>query len=134
MVSLYLIFYAFLETNRGPWHPPGACRILCSNEWGLSKKLSDVTVALSQHDLLLCSETLVLDRCHISELLVPRFGRPVLCWDEMPQARGMTAYVWDGYGAFCQPKIECGCCEMLVFRLCDAGQNFYVFSLYHNPD
>ena len=86
MVSLYLIFYACLElrflnmeTNPGPRHPvPGACRILCSNVRGLSRKLSDVTVALSQYDLLLCSETLVSDRCHMSELLVPGFGRPVL--------------------------------------------------------
>ena len=67
MVSLYLIFYAYLElrfpdveTNPGPRCPvPGACRILCGNVWVLSKKLSDVTVASSQYDLLLCSETLV---------------------------------------------------------------------------
>ena len=86
MVSLYLIFYACLElqfpeveTNPGPQLPvPEACRILCSNVQGLSKNLSNVTVALSQYDLLLCSETLVSDRHHMSELLVPGFGRPVL--------------------------------------------------------
>ena len=86
MVSLYLIFYACLElqfpeveTNPGPRHSvPEACRILCSNVWGLSKNLSNVTVALSHYDLLLCSETLVSDRHHMSELLVPGFGRPVL--------------------------------------------------------
>ena len=27
----------------------------------------------------------------------------------------------------------CGCCEMLVFRVCGARQNFYMFSLYRNP-
>ena len=68
---------------------------------GLSKNLSDMTVASSQHDLLLCSETLVSDRRHISGLLIPGFGRPVLlCRDRMPLARGMAAYVRDGYGAF----------------------------------
>ena len=46
----------------------------------------------------------------------------------------MAAYVRDGYGAFCQPKFECGCCEMLVFRVCRVRQNIYVFSLYRNPD
>ena len=46
----------------------------------------------------------------------------------------MTAYVRDGFGAFRQPKFECGCCEMLVFRVCGVRQNFYVFSLYSNPD
>ena len=84
-----------METNPGPRRPvPEACRTLCTNVWGLSKNLSDVTVALSQYDLLLYSETLVSDRHHISELLVPGFGRPVLlCWDGMPWARGMVAYV-----------------------------------------
>ena len=92
-------------------------------------------MASSQYNLLLCSETLVSDRHHISELLVTGFGRPaLLCRDGMPRARGMAAYVRDGYGAFYQPKFECGCCEMLVFRVCGAGQNFYVFSLYRNLD
>ena len=44
----------------------------------------------------------------------------------------MAAYVRDGYGAFRQPKFECGCCEMLVFRVSGARQNFYIFSLYLN--
>ena len=132
MVSLYHIFYAWVElrfpdveTNPGPRRPvPGASRILCSNVRGLSKNLSDVTVASSQYDLLLCSETLVSDRRHISELRVPGFGRPVLCRDGMPRARGMAAYVRDGYGAFRQSKFECGCCEKLAFRVCGARQNF----------
>ena len=33
---------------------------------------------------------------------------------------------------FRQPKFECGYCEMLVYRVCGAKQNFYVFSLYRN--
>ena len=40
----------------------------------------------------------------------------------------------NGYGIFRQPKFECGCCEMMVFRVCAVRQNFYVFSLYRNPD
>ena len=52
----------------------------------------------------------------------------------MPRARGMAAYVRDGYGAFRQPKFECGCCEILVFRVCGPRQNFLVFSLYRNPN
>ena len=46
----------------------------------------------------------------------------------------MEAYIQDGYGEFRQPKFECGCCEMLFFRACDAIRNLYVFSLYCNPD
>ena len=52
----------------------------------------------------------------------------------MPRASGMAAYVRDGYGAFRQPKFECGCCEMLVFRVCGVRPNLYVYSLYRNPD
>ena len=44
--------------------------------------------------------------------------------DGMPRARGIAAYVRNGHGAFRQPKFECGCCEMLVFRVCGAGHNF----------
>ena len=89
----------------------------------------------SRYDILLCSETLVLDMRHVSELLVHGFGRPVLlCLGRMPRTRGMAAYIRDGYGAFRQPKFECGCCEMLIVRVCGARQNLYVFSLYRNPD
>ena len=52
----------------------------------------------------------------------------------MPRAGGMAVYVRDGYGVFRQHKFECGCCEMVVFWVCGARQNFYVFCLYRNPD
>ena len=55
-----------------------ACRIHCCNELGLSKNLCYPTMALFQYDILLCSETLVSELCHISELLVTGFGLPVL--------------------------------------------------------
>ena len=83
MEFLYLIFYAFLwhkfldvETNPGPRIPfPDVCRILYSNVLGLARNLSDLAVASFQYDILLCSETLVSDMRHVSELLVPGFGR-----------------------------------------------------------
>ena len=72
---------------------------------------------------------------HVSELLFLRFGRPVLLRPgRMPQARGMTTYLREGYGEFREPKFECGCCETLVVRVCCTRQNFYVFSLYRNHD
>ena len=46
--------------------------VMC-NAW---RTLNDLTVASSQYDILLCSETLVSDMHHVSELLVPGFGRP----------------------------------------------------------
>ena len=125
MQFIYLIFYACLwlqfldvETNPGPHcSVPAVCRIFCSNVRGLARNLSDMTVASSQYDILFCSETLVSDMHHVSELLVPGFGHIVLCQGKMPRARGMAAYVRDDSGAFCQPKFECGCCEMLGFRV-----------------
>ena len=52
----------------------------------------------------------------------------------MPRARGMAAYVRDGYGAFRQPKFECGCCKMLFFRIYGVRQNLYVYSVHFNTD
>ena len=47
-----------METNPGLRHPaPDVCRILCSNVRGLARNLSDLTIASSQYDILLCSET-----------------------------------------------------------------------------
>ena len=59
---------------------------------GQARNLSDLTVASSQYDILLCSETLVSDMRHVSEVLVPGFCRAVLlCLGKMPRAYGMAA-------------------------------------------
>ena len=81
MDFLYLIFYGCLklrfldvETNPGPCRPaPAVCKILCCNVWDLAGNLSDLAVDSSQYDILLCSETLVSDMHHVSEVLVPGF-------------------------------------------------------------
>ena len=147
MNFLYLIFHGCLrlrfldgEANPGPRRPvPDVCRILSSNVQGLAGNLSDLTVASSQYDILLCCETLVSDMRQVSEVLVSSFGRPVLlCRGKMPRAqmpwaRGMAAYVRDGYGTFRKPSFKYGCWEMLSFRVCGVRQNHYVYSLYRNP-
>ena len=83
MAFLYLIIYACLklrfldvEINLGRRRSvPDICTLFCSNMRGLAGNLSDLTVASSRYDILLCSETLVSDMRHVSELLVPGFGR-----------------------------------------------------------
>ena len=51
-------------------------------------------MASSRYDILLCFETSVSDMRHVSKLLVPGFGSPVLlCPGRMPRARDMAAYV-----------------------------------------
>ena len=79
MDFLYHISYACLrlrfldvKTNPGPPRPvPTVDRLLCSNVRGLAGNLSDLTVTSSRYDILFCSETLVSDMRHVSELLVP---------------------------------------------------------------
>ena len=109
MDFLYLLFYACLrlrfldvQSNTVPRRPvPDVCRIICSNVRGPAWNHSDLAVASSQYDILLCSETLVSDMGHVSELLFTGFGRPgLLCWGKMPRTRGMAAYVRDGNRAF----------------------------------
>ena len=130
MEILYLIFlnclklrFLYVEINPGSRRPvPAVCRILYSNVQGLAGNLSDVTWESSRYDILLCSETFVSDMRHVSELLVPEFGRPVLlCRGRMLRVRGIAAYVQDEYGACRQSKFECGCCEMLLWGEGDCG-------------
>ena len=82
-----------VEINPGPRRPVlTVCRLICSNVLGLAGNLSDLTLASSRYDIQLCSETLVSDMRHVSELLVPEFGRPVLlCRGRLPRARSMAA-------------------------------------------
>ena len=105
-----------MENKPGPRRPvPAVGRVLCSNVRALARNLSDLTVALSRYDILLCSEILVSDMGHMLKLLIPCFGSSdLLCRSRMPRARWVVPYVRDGYGAFRQLKFECGCCYMLV--------------------
>ena len=134
-----------METNAGPRCPvPAVCKIPCCNMRSLARNFSDLIVASSQYDILLCSETFVSDMRHVSQLLVPgllvRHVSQLLVrvavagYAKMPQAQGMAAYIRNGYGTFRLPKFVCGCCEMIVFGVCGARQNLHVFSLYRNTD
>ena len=74
---------------------------------GLAGNLIDLTMDSSQCDILFFSETFSLRR-HVSELLVPGFGRPVLlCQGKTPRARGIAADVRDGYTEhFANPNLS----------------------------
>ena len=92
MEFIYHIFYVCLrlrfldvETNQGLGRTPAPVVLyLLSAEYSAVMcgawpwYLSDLTVASSQYDMLLCSETMVSDMRHVSEVLIPGFGRPVL--------------------------------------------------------
>ena len=91
-----------LYTNPSLQHlVPVVYRILSISNVLESRNLSELTVTLSQYDILLFADTLVLDMHNVSELLVPGFGRPVLlCGTGRLVARWMKVYVRDGSGAF----------------------------------
>ena len=138
-----LIFYGCLrlrfldvETNPEPRRPvPAVCRILCGNVLGLARNLSDLTVASSQYDILLCSETLVSDMRHVSEALVPGLGRPVLlCGAKCLGPVGWLHTFQMVTDHFPNPNLSVVVAKMLVFRVCGMRQNLYVYSLYRNPD
>ena len=122
-----------METNPGLRRPvPAVCRILCCNVWGLAGNSNDLIMASSQYDILLCSETLGSDMCHVSELPGPLFGRSVVLY----RARylGLEGWLHTNEMVKEHPKFECGFCKMLVFSDYGERQNLYVFSLYSNPD
>ena len=141
-MGLYLFYFACLisrypdvELNPGPRGGASrSCRVLYANIRGLHGNLRDLSVASSTYDVLLCAETLVSNRRHMSELQIPDFGRPVLkLRDAFPGSRGLVAYVRDGFVVSRQNRFECSCCEMLVLRVCGSTCNFYLFNLYRSP-
>ena len=131
MEFLYLIFYACLrfrfldvETNPGQRRPVSdVCRILCNNMLGLAR-------ASSQYEILLCSETLVFDMRHVSELLVNGFGRLFfLCRARclVPEGWLHTFEMVTEY--FANPNLSMVVCEMFVLGICGVRQNLCVQSL-----
>ena len=75
------------------------CKILYSNVRGLYGNLNDLSVTASSYDLVLCSETLVPDHRHSSELAVPYFG--ALHWDctiQLFEVPVSLLYMWEMVG------------------------------------
>ena len=63
--------------------PEGYFVLMCGA--GPIQNLSDLSVAWSQYDIMLCSETLVSELLHTSELWVPGFGCFVsFCLNRIP--------------------------------------------------
>ena len=123
-----------VETNPGPDYPK-SCRLLYCNIRGLYGNLNDLTVASSKYDIICCSETLVSDRRHVSELLLPNFNKPsLLLRNSIERAQGLCIYTRTGFNAFRCSKYECGCHEFMVVRVCSRFNNFYIFSAYRNPN
>ena len=132
--QLLLLLSGDIEVNPGPPRSK-QCRLLYSNIRGLHKNIKDLAMASKQSDIVFCSETLVSNLRHTSELLMPGFKKPMLLKrNSIPRALGMAIYVREGFSASRNHSAECGCHEVQVMKVCTKRQNFYLFSIYRNPD
>ena len=69
-------------------------------------------------------------RRHIFDLIIAGFSRPMqLLKDEVERFRGLAAYVRHGFSAYRQRNYKCGCCEVILVRICSSSHNFYVFGV-----
>ena len=131
---ILLILSGDVELNPGPARAP-RCRIMYHNIRGLYANLSELQIASRDYDIILCSETLVSSRRHVSELLLPDFNKPTLLLrDARPRVRGLAAYIRSGFLATVRKDFICNCHEVQLIKVCSKSNNFYIFSLYRNPD
>ena len=139
----FYVFYFILKLlllRAGDVHPnPGPrshfLKALYMNIRGLKANLQDVAIASSQYDLVFCSETLVSNYRHSSELLMPGFKKPILLRrNAIPRAQGMCVYIHSTCTASRAKNFECGCHELITIKICSRFNNFYIFALYRNPN
>ena len=74
-LRLLLIVRGDVESNPGPGSDRRV-RVLYSNIHGLHANLDEFVVAESHNDILVCVESKVSDRLHLSELRIPGFLLP----------------------------------------------------------
>ena len=139
-VNFLLIILALLagdvEENPGPTAcRRRQCRMLYSNIRGLHANLNDLIIASRQFDIVFCSETLVSNFRSPKEVLIPCFKQPILLKrNERVRGQGMAAYIRNGVPASRKTCYECQCHEVMVLKVCGKHNNFYLFSIYRNPD
>ena len=122
------------KENPGPRALSRSCRVVHANIGALHKNLPDLYLNARGGDVIYYSETIVTSRRHISELMVQGLGRLMqLPKGNIAQLRVLTVYVCDGFSAYRPLSYTCGCCEVVVLRICNISRNFYVFGVYRNP-
>ena len=133
---LIILLSGDVEENPGPTHGRRRqCQMLYSNIRGLHRNLNELIVASKQFDILFCSETMVSNNRSPKELLIPGFKQPhLLKRNERERGQGMAAYIRNGFPASRKTCYECRCHEVLVLKVCGKHSNFYLFSVYRNPN
>ena len=133
--SARLLRLSNVEENPGPRASRRSCRVVYVNIRGLHRNLSALSLTARGGDMVFCSVTLVSSMRHISELMVEGYGRPTLLLkDEVDRFRGFALYVRESFPTYRRRSYECGCCEVIVVRICSSSHNFYVFGVHRNPD
>ena len=86
-LSLLLIVCGYIDSNPGPV-PDLRALVLYSNIHGLRTNLGEFAAAGSDYDVLVCAESKISDRSHLSERRIPGFGcSQQRLWNSMPGAR-----------------------------------------------
>ena len=101
---LWLLFILLLsgdiKINPSPNYVSNKCRFLYHNIRGLNNNIKSLQIACHKHDIIFCSETLVSNHRHISEISLPGFNNPTLLLrDSRPRIRGLAAYIRSGFSA-----------------------------------
>ena len=72
---------------------------------------------------------------HVTEMLIPGFKKPILFQhNAIPRAQGMALYIRKDFPSFRKANFECRCHEVQVLKVSGKTNNFYLFSIYRNPD
>ena len=136
LLILIVLLAGDVEENPGPAScRRRQCRMLYSNIRGLHANLNDLIAVSRQYDILFCAETLVSSNRSPKELLIPGFKQPnLLVRNQRQRGQGMVVYIRNSFPASRKANYECRCHEVLVLKVCGKHSNFYLFSIYRNPD
>ena len=124
-----------VEFNPGPRVAPQCCRVMCTNINGLHGNRDELTIAATKFDVVVCTETEVTGRRHVSELLLPGFKAPTLLLrGARPNGLGMALFVRSGFSVSRQERFECSCCVFMVAKIPGQRLNYcYLFVVYRSP-
>ena len=114
------------ESNPGPGYDRNV-RDIYSNICRLHDNLNELAVPRSDYDVMVCAESKVSDRRHLSELRIPLFGCPQQWLRNSTQgAQGMALNVREGFLSLRQSNFLSSCRLSCVFRICSRVNNIYV--------
>ena len=132
LVAFAVECFGDVESNPGPGSDKRGC-VLYSNIRGLHANLDELAVAGLDFDVLVCAESKVLDRNHLSEIRILGFGRPQQrLRNSTPGSLCMALNVREGFRSCRQSQLKCSCHESCI-RICIRINNFYVYAFYRNP-